>query len=100
MLTHSNVVTDAVSLDRNINFEAGDSGMSYLPLAHMFERTMQIIGLMKGASTNFYRGDTLLLLEDIAEAKPTVFIGVPRLYNKIYDKIMAQVDESGVVKRS
>ena len=39
-----------------------------------------------GVSIGFYRGDVLLLLEDIQELKPTIFTSVPRLYNRIHDK--------------
>lgn len=39
------------------------------------------------AQVGFYRGDVLLLLEDIEELQPTLFTSVPRLYNRIYDKV-------------
>ena len=42
----------------------------------------------KGASVGFYRGDVLLLLEDIAALKPTFFPSVPRLFNRIYSKLV------------
>ena len=44
-----------------------------------------------GGGLGFYRGDVLELLEDIQELQPTVFPSVPRLWNRIYDKVMAQV---------
>merc|ERR1719471_2747359 len=53
-----------------------------------------------GASTGFFRGDVLLLLEDLGELQPTIFCGVPRLFNRIYDKILTGVNESSYVKRT
>lgn len=43
----------------------------------------------------YYQGDTLKLLDDIAELKPTVFCSVPRLFNRIYDKVLAGVKAKG-----
>ena len=47
--------------------------------------------MLAGASIGFYQGDTLKLLDDVAELKPTIFASVPRLYNRIFDKAMAGV---------
>ncbi|CAO3700874.1 unnamed protein product [Rhizopus stolonifer] len=74
-----------------------DVYISYLPLAHVFERAAQGIHLLKGASIGYYQGDTLKLLDDIAELKPTVFCSVPRLFNRIYDKVLAGVKAKGGV---
>lgn len=64
-----------------------DVHLSYLPLAHLFERVVQVAMICAGGSIGYYQGDTRLLMADIAALKPTVFPSVPRLYNKIYDKI-------------
>ncbi|EIE87990.1 hypothetical protein G6F46_009930 [Rhizopus delemar] len=72
-----------------------DVYISYLPLAHVFERAAQGIHLFKGAAIGYYQGDTLKLLDDIAELKPTVFCSVPRLFNRIYDKVLAGVKKKG-----
>ncbi|KAI8997723.1 hypothetical protein BDB01DRAFT_53055 [Pilobolus umbonatus] len=74
-----------------------DIYISYLPLAHVFERAAQGIHLFKGAAIGYYQGDTLKLLDDIAELKPTVFCSVPRLFNRIYDKVLAGVKVKGGV---
>ncbi|KAL9553112.1 hypothetical protein MBANPS3_003455 [Mucor bainieri] len=74
-----------------------DVYISYLPLAHVFERAAQGIHLFKGAALGYYQGDTLKLLDDIAELKPTVFCSVPRLFNRIYDKVLAGVKAKGGV---
>lgn len=74
-----------------------DIYISYLPLAHVFERAAQGIHLFKGAAIGYYQGDTLKLLDDIAELKPTVFCSVPRLFNRIYDKVLAGVKAKGGV---
>ncbi|KAI8341153.1 hypothetical protein BC941DRAFT_391170 [Chlamydoabsidia padenii] len=72
-----------------------DTYISYLPLAHVFERVAQALHVYRGAAIGYYQGDTLKLLDDIAELKPTVFCSVPRLFNRIYDKVLAGVKAKG-----
>lgn len=99
MITHRGLIANSLAAQKYFAATEEDAVISYLPLAHMFERMVEVLVLMNGASTAFFRGDTLLLLEDIAAAKPTLFVSVPRLYNKIYDKILAGVNEGSFVKR-
>lgn len=78
--------------------------LSYLPLAHCYEKTF--IGLMcyYGARIGFNSGDVIRLAEDAQTLKPTIFLGVPRVYNKMYDAIKANTIEApgikGVLARS
>eukprot|EP00455_Lapot_gusevi_P019534 TRINITY_DN2086_c0_g1_i2.p1 TRINITY_DN2086_c0_g1~~TRINITY_DN2086_c0_g1_i2.p1 ORF type:complete len:764 (+),score=291.62 TRINITY_DN2086_c0_g1_i2:300-2294(+) len=97
MLTHSNVVSNAQSVLQvpGAVYSENDVHVSFLPLAHMFERTCISLLLSVGASVGFFRGDVLLLLDDVATLKPTIFVGVPRLFNRIHDKIMSQAKEAG-----
>ncbi|CAG7835931.1 unnamed protein product [Allacma fusca] len=69
---------------------------SYLPLAHVYEKGMEAIALIEGASIGFYRGDVLTLLDDIKFLKPTVFPTVPRLLNRVYDKVMGAANQSSL----
>ncbi|KAI8815021.1 hypothetical protein BJ742DRAFT_782017 [Cladochytrium replicatum] len=69
--------------------------ISYLPLAHIFERELFVIIMFVGASVGFYQGDTLKLLDDVAALRPTIFASVPRLYNRIYDRVLASVKAKG-----
>ena len=55
----------------------------------MFERLVEGALFSEGAAIGFYQGDTLLLMEDIKAIRPTIFPSVPRLYNRIYDKVRA-----------
>uniref|UniRef100_A0A4W5QVG5 Arachidonate--CoA ligase n=1 Tax=Hucho hucho TaxID=62062 RepID=A0A4W5QVG5_9TELE len=65
-----------------------DVSISYLPLAHMFERMIQVVSMFcHGARVGFYQGDISLLMDDIKTLKPTFFPVVPRLLNRIYDKV-------------
>uniref|UniRef100_A0A4W5R6L7 Arachidonate--CoA ligase n=1 Tax=Hucho hucho TaxID=62062 RepID=A0A4W5R6L7_9TELE len=69
-----------------------DVSISYLPLAHMFERMIQVVSMFcHGARVGFYQGDISLLMDDIKTLKPTFFPVVPRLLNRIYDKILGSV---------
>jgi long-chain acyl-CoA synthetase len=61
--------------------------ISYLPLAHSFEKVLFTAALLVGVSIGYYSGDPLKLLDDLAELKPHFFPSVPRLFNRIYDKI-------------
>ncbi|KAB0350412.1 hypothetical protein FD754_015269 [Muntiacus muntjak] len=62
-----------------------DVTISYLPLAHMFERVTVVYSC--GAKVGFFQGDIRLLPDDMKTLKPTLFPTVPRLLNKVYDKV-------------
>ncbi|CAN1356648.1 Long chain acyl-CoA synthetase 7, peroxisomal [Linum perenne] len=74
------------------------SYISYLPLAHIYERTNQISSVYCGVAVGFYQGDNLKLMDDLAALRPTIFCSVPRLYNRIYDGITTAVKTSGALK--
>ncbi|KAJ1964545.1 medium-chain fatty acid-CoA ligase faa2 [Dipsacomyces acuminosporus] len=63
--------------------------LSFLPLAHCFDRCMIYASLVSESSIGFFSGDTSKLLEDAQELKPTFMAGVPRLFNRMYDRIAA-----------
>ncbi|NXE73402.1 ACSL5 ligase, partial [Cochlearius cochlearius] len=93
MLTHQNVVANAAaflrSTENTVECTSSDITMSYLPLAHMFERVVQTVVYSCGAKVGFFQGDIKLLTDDMKALKPTIFPVVPRLLNRIYDKIQS-----------
>ncbi|XP_014781246.1 long-chain-fatty-acid--CoA ligase 5 [Octopus bimaculoides] len=60
---------------------------SYLPLPHAFERLNQLLTYTKGGRIGFFQGDVKKLFDDLQELKPTIFTAVPRILNRVYDKI-------------
>ncbi|XP_074647228.1 long-chain-fatty-acid--CoA ligase 1-like isoform X2 [Tubulanus polymorphus] len=95
MLSHKNVVADvsATFMLSGTVFEANPEQIhiSYLPLAHMLERCVHAFLLMNGCRIGFFRGDVRKLMDDIKELKPTLFVTVPRLLNRMYDTINTKV---------
>uniref|UniRef100_A0AAQ4RUX3 Long-chain-fatty-acid--CoA ligase n=1 Tax=Gasterosteus aculeatus aculeatus TaxID=481459 RepID=A0AAQ4RUX3_GASAC len=93
MLTHENVVSDAAgvikSFDAAITPNTEDVSISFLPLAHMFERVVQTVMYGNGARVGFFQGDIRLLPDDMKTLKPTIFPVVPRLLNRVYDKVQS-----------
>uniref|UniRef100_H2ZDV0 long-chain-fatty-acid--CoA ligase n=1 Tax=Ciona savignyi TaxID=51511 RepID=H2ZDV0_CIOSA len=103
MLTHGNIVANvsgvyAVGEKTFITMSSAEVYISYLPLAHVFERLMVAQMFYVGARVGFFQGDIKLLLEDVGVLQPTVFAMVPRLINKIYDTVWAGVASSSVKK--
>ena len=97
MLTHRNLISNAAGYACDLDITPADCHISYLPLAHIYERVTMLVVLFNGASVGFFRGDVLGLLDDIATLKPTIFCSVPRLLNRIYDKVNAGVREGSAV---
>ncbi|XP_008334994.1 long-chain-fatty-acid--CoA ligase 1 [Cynoglossus semilaevis] len=95
MITHGNIASNTSSvikiLEGSFVIKREDVSISYLPLAHMFERMIQVSMFCHGARVGFYQGDITLLMDDIKTLKPTFFPVVPRLLNRIYDKILGSV---------
>ncbi|KAK8651530.1 hypothetical protein V6N13_141130 [Hibiscus sabdariffa] len=98
VLTHGNLIANVAAFCRVLKFYPSDVYISYLPLAHIYERTNQIICLYNGMAIGFYQGDTLKLMDDLAALRPTIFCSVPRLYNRIYAGITNAVKASGTIK--
>eukprot|EP00004_Rigifila_ramosa_P001964 TRINITY_DN1198_c0_g1_i1.p2 TRINITY_DN1198_c0_g1~~TRINITY_DN1198_c0_g1_i1.p2 ORF type:complete len:700 (-),score=161.39 TRINITY_DN1198_c0_g1_i1:20-2119(-) len=73
--------------------------VSYLPLAHMYERFVHEGLFPIGASIGFFQGDVEGLMNDIATIRPTIFASVPRILNRVYDKITGAVEASGGIKK-
>lgn len=76
-----------------------DTILSYLPLAHVFERYLESGVLMHGGKIGFFSGDPRKLLDDAAALRPTIFPMVPRVVNRIYGRINSLVGESGLKRK-
>ncbi|KAJ3681040.1 hypothetical protein LUZ60_015529 [Juncus effusus] len=98
VLTHSNLIANVAGSSLGVKFSPSDIYISYLPLAHIYERANQVAMLHYGVAVGFYQGDNLKLMDDLAALRPTLFSSVPRLYNRIYSGIINAVKESGGLK--
>ncbi|KAG0246130.1 hypothetical protein BGX31_004319 [Mortierella sp. GBA43] len=89
ILTHEGMIAVLASADLTTPLESTDSVISFLPLAHVFGRLMELFAFANGGRIGYSTGDPLMLLEDLAHLKPTVLPAVPRLLNRVYSKILA-----------
>ncbi|NP_001027007.1 long-chain-fatty-acid--CoA ligase 1a [Danio rerio] len=96
MLTHGNVVSNCSAFIKitevHCMLNQTDIHISYLPLAHMFERVVEGVLLCHGAKIGYFQGDIRLLMDDLKNLKPTIFPVVPRLLNRMFDKIFGQAN--------
>jgi long-chain acyl-CoA synthetase len=101
MLTHGNFAAGLAGTEAaGIDLRNTDVHLSYLPLAHVFERIVQATVFHRGGAVGFFSGDVSMLLDDLATLKPTIFPSVPRLFNRIYDKITAGVKAAGGLRQA
>ncbi|CAN0908815.1 Long chain acyl-CoA synthetase 4 [Linum grandiflorum] len=77
-----------------------DVYLSYLPLAHIFDRVIEELFIFHGGAIGFWRGDVKLLVEDIVELKPSVFCAVPRVLDRIYAGLTEKISAGGLVKKT
>ncbi|NOX09528.1 MAG: long-chain fatty acid--CoA ligase [Gammaproteobacteria bacterium] len=93
MLSHANILWNADSAQRCDHFYSNDMFLSFLPLSHMFERTAgYYLPMLVGASVSFSRSIEQLA-EDILIIRPTILVTVPRIFERIYNKIQLQLTE-------
>ncbi|PRY23633.1 long-chain acyl-CoA synthetase [Aliiruegeria haliotis] len=84
MLNHAAILSNAEGVYKGFPSLPSDTFLSILPLAHAFERTMGYILAMMGGSCTAYCQSVLRLRQDLTTIRPTVLMGVPRLYESIY----------------
>jgi len=98
MLTHGNFVANSKALDAVTEFSVKDVILSFLPLSHVLERMTTFSFIYKGASI-YYAESIETVGENLLEVRPTIMISVPRLFDKIYAKVMDNVLTQPALKR-
>ena len=99
MLSHKNLVSNALSSEERIPVEAGNAdALSFLPLCHVYER--MLIYLYQYCGISIYYAESIDKLSDnLKEVSPQVMTAVPRLLEKVYDKILAKGSELTGIKK-
>ncbi len=99
MLSHSNVVSNALASSKRLPIVGGETkALSFLPVCHIYERMMMY--LYQYAGVSIYFAESMEKISDnLKETAPHVMTAVPRLLEKVYDKIIAKGAELGGIKK-
>ena len=94
MLSHSNLVSNLIDSSGHLSFAKDDSTLSVLPLSHVLERLAMYMYLYHGMAVFF--GESLETIgPNLREVRPTIFVGVPRIFEKIYARVKEKTAEKG-----
>ena len=98
MLSHNNILSNVDACQPAIPADSNSKVLSFLPVCHIYERMLHYLYMYIGCSIHFAESmDTIG--DNIREVKPDVFTAVPRLIEKVYDRIIAKGDELTGIKR-
>jgi long-chain acyl-CoA synthetase len=99
MLTHNNFMSDVIAIAKGLPIEPTDVALSVLPLSHIFERTGFYVFCYCGVSV-YYAASFDQVGENLREVAPTIMTAVPRLFEKVYHRIIKKgMAEKGVKKK-
>ena len=99
MLSHQNVVSNVLSASKRLPLEIGKStALSFLPICHIFERVILYIYLYNGIKV-YFAESIETISDDLKDVKPEVMTAVPRLLEKVFDKIYAKGEELTGIKK-
>jgi long-chain acyl-CoA synthetase len=83
----------------NLGISEDDSLLSYMPLAHIFDRLLEEFALSVGASIGYWQGNVKKLMDDVAAFKPSLFMAVPRILERVCDGVNAELAKGSPVIR-
>src|SRR5207302_8976233 len=98
MLTHDNFISNVQSISAGLPIRPTDVSLSVLPLSHIFERTVFYVFCYMGVSVN-YAASFEQVGEYLREVRPTVMTAVPRLFEKVYHRIVKKGMSAGGWKK-
>ncbi|KAJ5069649.1 long-chain-fatty-acid--coa ligase 5 [Anaeramoeba ignava] len=101
MLNHRNLIGAAAGGGMTAQYDVieDDIFFSYLPLAHILERSLHGYFSSEGMGIGFYSGDIRNIMSDIQALKPTIMAGVPRIYSRIYDRVVSTIEQGGAFQK-
>jgi long-chain acyl-CoA synthetase len=98
-LTHRNLAYNVSAMHVLLPMEPDDRSLCFLPWAHSFGQTVELHGLLSMGGSLGLAEAVDKILANLAEVKPTLFISVPRVFNRIYDGLHARMNEEGGLKK-
>jgi long-chain acyl-CoA synthetase len=97
MLSHRNLVTNVLDTGELYDFTLGDVTLSVLPLSHVYERTGMYLYIWNGMAV-YYAESIEKAVENLGEVRPTIFVGVPRIFEKVYARAKLAAEKRGGLK--
>lgn len=97
MLTHNNIISNVIDAGEKYDFSVHDVCISVLPLSHIFERSAMYLYIYNGMSV-YYAESVDKVPDNLAEVRPTIFVGVPRIFEKVYAKAKLKSAQAGGLK--
>ena len=98
MLSHGNITSNVVAVQAVIPFRSDDVSLSFLPLSHILERMFDFLMFHVGVSIAYVESiDTII--QNIGEVRPTIVVSVPRIYEKIYARVLESALAGSAIKR-
>jgi len=97
MLSHGNILSNVIDCGENFKFSEKDVPLSVLPLSHVFERSAMYLYIFNGMAVH-YAESIDKVSDNLREVKPTIFVGVPRIFEKVYAKAKLQAVQAGGLK--
>jgi long-chain acyl-CoA synthetase len=98
MLTHDNIYSNVMAAASVVPFEGRDSCLSFLPLSHIFERMAGHYLMMHTGTSIAYAESMDTVAFNLAEVRPSLVLSVPRLYEKMYARVLDNALSGGAVK--
>eukprot|EP01029_Cantina_marsupialis_P009595 TRINITY_DN222_c0_g1_i2.p1 TRINITY_DN222_c0_g1~~TRINITY_DN222_c0_g1_i2.p1 ORF type:complete len:694 (+),score=211.84 TRINITY_DN222_c0_g1_i2:74-2155(+) len=102
LLTHRNIMSISSGAGiQHVGFVLNSDmvHLSYLPLCHMYEQWLHVMCFMYGGRVGYGQGDPRKIPDDIKTLRPTIFASVPRVYNRIYDKMTQKIADMKGLKK-
>jgi len=97
MLTHTNIISNVIDAGEKYDFSTHDVCLSVLPLTHVFERSAMYLYIFHGMSV-YYAESVEKAPDNLREVRPTIFVGVPRIFEKVYAKAKLRAAQEGGLK--
>jgi long-chain acyl-CoA synthetase len=97
ILTHRNMIFQLVAGEQMLDFEETDEQLCFLPLCHVLERLVSVDAPIANGSTVNFAESPETVFENLQEVNPDTFAGVPRIWEKIYSRVMIMRAEAGPV---
>ena len=97
VLTHNCIISNVIDAGEKYDFSMQDTPLSVLPLSHIFERSAMYLYLYHGMSVH-YAESVEKVPENLAEVRPTIFVGVPRIFEKVYARAKLKSAQAGGLK--